>query len=366
MQFTVSREDLLRPLQLVSGAIIGRPTNPILSHVLLNAESNQLSMTGTDQELEMIAMVNAQIVTSGYITVPARKLLDICRALPTQAQLQFSLERERLILRSQRSRYAMNTLSAEQFPNIGDLQTDFSFHVSQADLTALIEATQFSMASQDIRYYLNGLSFETEGENIRVVGSDGHRLAMCQHACLDTEVINKQIILPRKAVNELSRLLSTDRQSVNIQIGANHFRAVFEQFTFTTRLVHGRFPDYRRTLPANPDKVLIVSRETLKQAFTRAAVLSNEKFRGIRVNLVSGSLCITANNPEQEEAEEWLDVDYQGADLEIGFNVSYVLDVLNVLKCEQVKISLTDAFSSVSIEAYPHTDAVYVVMPMRL
>lgn len=367
MQFTTSREALLRPLQLVSGALMGRPNNPILSHVLLQVNNQQLAITGTDLEVEMVAMLDVHATEHGSITVPARKLLDICRALPIQASLDLTLDNDRLTLRSGRSRYMLNTLPAEQFPKTDELASVLTFELSQIDLLALIEATQFSMASQDVRYYLNGLSLETENKSIRTVSSDGHRLATSLRECLRESIAEKQIILPRKAVTELSRLLTQDNNTpITVQIGPQNFRALFPQFTFTSKLVDGRFPDYRRTLPTTPDKILIASRETLKQAFTRAAVLSNEKFRGVRVNLEPGSLRITANNPEQEEAEEWLDVDYPGEPLEIGFNVSYILDVLNTLKCEQVKMSFTNATSSVVLESYPQGDTIYVVMPMRL
>lgn len=367
MQFTVCREDLLRPLGLVSGALIGRPANPILSHVLLKAEGQTLSMTGTDLEVEMVAMVNVQVTIPGLITVPARKLLDICRALPAQAMLELCLKDERLTLRSGRSRCMLNTLPAQDFPSSGTLEASLEFNMPQAEFLRLIEATQFSMANQDVRYYLNGLSFETDQQGIRTVGADGHRLATCRRECLSTPLGAQQVILPRKAVSELARLLTNDAGTLTIQMGQNNFRVIFEHFFFTTKLIDGRFPDYQRTLPQTPDKTLIVPRETLKQAFARAAILSNEKFRGVRMTLSQSSLCITANNPEKEEAEEWLDaIDYQGPDLEIGFNVSYILDVLNALKSEHIKMSLTDATCSVAIEAHPPSDVVYVVMPMRL
>ncbi|WP_116475511.1 DNA polymerase III subunit beta [Zobellella maritima] len=367
MQFTLSREALLRPLQLVSGALGGRPNLPILNNILLQVSNDSLSLTGTDTEVEMVALVGLDgPVTEGRTTVPARKLLDICRGLPDGAELTFTQDTDRLLLRSGRSRFNLSTLPAEDFPNIEDWNSDLEFDINQQVLKKLIESTQFSMAIQDVRYYLNGMLFETEGQWLRTVATDGHRLATCQRQLLADELPAQQVIVPRKGVLELVKLLDQEDQDVRLQIGKSNLRAVTSGFIFTSKLVDGRFPDYRRVLPRNSDKTLICGREELKQAFSRAAILSNEKFRGVRLYLQDQTLKITANNPEQEEAEEMLDVDYQGSELEIGFNVSYVLDILGTLKSEQVKISLKDASSSGLIEAEDNGDALYVVMPMRL
>ena len=367
MQFTINREAILRPLQLVSSALGGRPNLPILNNILLSVRDNALSMTGTDTEVEMIARVELQeVAVAGAITVPARKMLDLCRGLPDGAELKFTLEDERLILRSGRSRFNLATLPAEDFPNIEEWSSELEFDINQLELKKLIEATQFSMAIQDVRYYLNGMLFETDGQWLRTVATDGHRLATCQRQLLTDPLPAHQVIVPRKGVLELVKLLEHDEQEVRLQIGKNNIRAVTSGFIFTSKLVDGRFPDYRRVLPKECDKVLICGREELRQAFSRAAILSNEKFRGVRLNMEAQLLKITANNPEQEEAEEVLDVEYQGDELEIGFNVSYVLDVLGTLKSEQVKVHLKDASSSGLIEAGDNQDAMYVVMPMRL
>lgn len=367
MQFTINREAILRPLQLVSSALGGRPNLPILNNILLSVRDDALSMTGTDTEVEMIARVELQeVAVEGAITVPARKMLDLCRGLPDGAELKFTLEDERLILRSGRSRFNLATLPAEDFPNIEEWSSELEFDINQLELKKLIEATQFSMAIQDVRYYLNGMLFETDGQWLRTVATDGHRLATCQRQLLTEPLPSHQVIVPRKGVLELVKLLEHDEQEVRLQIGKNNIRAVTSGFIFTSKLVDGRFPDYRRVLPKECDKVLICGREELRQAFSRAAILSNEKFRGVRLNMEAQLLKITANNPEQEEAEEVLDVEYQGDELEIGFNVSYVLDVLGTLKSEQVKVHLKDASSSGLIEAEDSQDAMYVVMPMRL
>ena len=268
-------------------------------------------------------------------------------------------------MRSGRSRFSLSTLPAADFPNLDDWQSEVEFTLPQATMKRLIEATQFSMAHQDVRYYLNGMLFETEGEELRTVATDGHRLAVCSMP-VGQSLPNHSVIVPRKGVIELMRMLDGGETPLRVQIGSNNIRAHVGDFIFTSKLVDGRFPDYRRVLPKNPDKTLEAGCDILKQAFARAAILSNEKFRGVRLYVSENQLKITANNPEQEEAEEILDVTYGGTEMEIGFNVSYVLDVLNALKCETVRILLTDSVSSVQIEDAASQSAAYVVMPMRL
>ncbi|MGF1726497.1 DNA polymerase III subunit beta [Photobacterium nomapromontoriensis] len=366
MKFTIAREHLLKPLQQVCGALGSRPSLPILGNILLVVENGCLSMTATDLEVEMIARLALEgDAEPGAVTVPSRKFLDICRGLPDSANIVVSLEGDRVIIRSGRSRYTLSVLPAVDFPNIEDWQSEVELTLAQGQMRQLIDSTQFSMAHQDVRYYLNGMLFETDGKLLRSVATDGHRMAVCAIA-LEQEMPAKQIIVPRKGVMELMRLLDSPDASVCIQIGHSNIRAEVNNFIFTSKLVDGRFPDYRRVLPQNSNKIVEASCDELRKAFSRAAILSNEKFRGVRVNLSLGEMRITANNPEQEEAEEFLDVDYQGDALEIGFNVSYVLDVLNTLKCEQIRWSLTDANASALLEDSANGDAMYVVMPIRL
>ena len=368
MKFVISREALLKPLNLVAGVVERRQTLPILSNVLLDLEGDQLSMTGTDLEVELVGRVTlAQAAESdGAITVPARKLADICKSLPDQAQIEFRQEEERLVVRCGRSRFSLSTLAASEFPNIEGSAGSHDFSVKQGDLKRLIERTSFAMAQQDVRYYLNGMLWEVQAEGLRVVSTDGHRLALCSLEMAIPGAETTQVILPRKGVNELSRLLMDDNADVRLVIGSNHVRAMTTDFTFTSKLVDGKFPDYNRVLPKGSDKLVLGSRDELRQAFSRASILSNEKYRGVRLLLSDGNLKIVANNPEQEEAEETVSVDYQGESLEIGFNVSYLLDVLAVLSGEQVKISLADANSSALLEESEEGDSTYVVMPMRL
>ncbi|MBM4891396.1 DNA polymerase III subunit beta [Vibrio parahaemolyticus] len=366
MKFTIERSHLIKPLQQVSGALGGRPTLPILGNLLIKVEENVLSMTATDLEVELVSKVTLEgDFEAGSITVPSRKFLDICRGLPDDAIITFVLEGDRVQVRSGRSRFSLATLPANDFPNIEDWQSEVEVSLSQADLRTLIDKTQFSMANQDVRYYLNGMLFEIDGTTLRSVATDGHRMAVSQTQ-LGADFAQKQIIVPRKGVQELVKLMDAPEQPVVLQIGSSNVRAEVNNFIFTSKLVDGRFPDYRRVLPQHTNKTLIASCDELRQAFSRAAILSNEKFRGVRVNLAGSEMRITANNPEQEEAEEMLDVTFEGDPIEIGFNVSYVLDVLNTLRCEKVQVSMSGANASALIENADDDSAMYVVMPIRL
>lgn len=366
MKFTISREKFLQPLQLVSGAVERRHTLPILSNVLIKVSEDALWLTGTDLEVELISSIKLEgEFTEGEITVPAKKLFDIIRGLADGTQIDFSVDGSKALIRAGRGRYTLSTLSANDYPNLEDWEGEVEFEITCSDLKRLIDSTSFSMAQQDVRYYLNGMSLETEENVIRTVATDGHRLALCRLS-YETQLPSRQVIIPRKGVMEISRLIGEDDKSLKVQIGANHLRMFSSDFIFTSKLVDGRFPDYRRVLPKDSDKVVVASKAVLKDAFSRAAILSNEKFRGVRLNLASGELKITANNPEQEEAEEMVDVEYQGDDLEIGFNVAYLIDVMNALVSDKIKINLSDSNASALIEDAEDDAALYVIMPMRL
>ncbi len=367
MKFVISRDALLKPLSLVAGVVERRQTLPILANILLILEGDRLSLTGTDLEVELVGRVKLPVAgDSGEVTVPARKLVDICKSLPEGSDMQFSVTEGKVTIKSGRSRFTLSTLPAREFPNVEDSMGTHKFTVKQGQLKRLIERTSFAMAQQDVRYYLNGMLWELEKQQIRVVATDGHRLAMCTLAT-ELDISEKtQVILPRKGVIELSKLLLEEEAEIAVVIGSNHIRATTEDFTFTSKLVDGKFPDYERVLPRSVDKILVGSRQDLRHAFSRTAILSNEKYRGVRLKLSENSLEIVANNPEQEEAEEIVSVDYQGDSLEMGFNVGYLLDVLGVLSGDQVKLSLSDANSSALLEESESGDSLYVVMPMRL
>jgi DNA polymerase-3 subunit beta len=367
MKFKISREALLKPLNLVAGVVERRQTLPILSNVLLVVDGDTLSLTGTDLEVELVGQVQLESPgEAGEITVPARKLADICKSLPENSLLEIGVDDQKAVLKSGRSKFSLSTLSASEFPNIEEGTGATQISLKQGQLKRLIERTAFSMAQQDVRYYLNGMLFEVAADHLRAVATDGHRLAMCTLEGDYPAGEQLQLIVPRKGVLELARLLLDDEADINLVLGSSHLRASTDGFTFTSKLVDGKFPDYERVLPRSTSKQVFASRQDLRQALARTAILSNEKYRGVRWLLTDGSLQIVANNPEQEEAEEQVNVDYQGESLEIGFNVSYVIDVLGVLSSENVKVSLSDSNSSALLEEPEGGDSLYVVMPMRL
>lgn len=367
MHIIISKDSLLKPLTLVSGAIERKHTLPILSNVLIETSLEQVKFTGTDMEVELVAStVPDNVIQAGAITVPAKKLFDICRSLPDNAEIEFKVEGHSAIVKSGKSRFSLSTLPASDYPNLEEWDSSEQMFLSRHTLRALIESTHFSMANQDVRYYLNGMSFEFEPSIIRTVSTDGHRLALAQQSIEGGVSEQRQVIVPRKAVLEILRLLEDDDANIELQLGTNHIRILETNFTFTTKLVDGRFPDYRRVLPQGGDKVIVADKAMLKDVFQRVSILSNEKFKGVRLNLASGELLVSANNPEQEQAEEAAAVDYQGDSLEIGFNVSYMIDVLNNIKTDTVKIMLADSNSSALIEGYDDASSLYVVMPMKL
>ena len=366
MKFEALRDTLLKPVQAVAGVVERRQTMPILANVLLTVSDKTLSVTATDLEVELVCEVEVDVKEKGEVTVPARKLLDICRALPEGAKVSLSLERDRVTVKSGRSRFLLATLPAAEFPAVEDIKSQRSVNLVQKKLRELIEQTQFSMAQQDVRYYLNGLLFELSPKRIRAVATDGHRLAMCD---LDADVADlpaQQVIVPRKGVLELQRLLTDSEEPAKVSFGSNHVRVELPGLRFTSKLIDGRFPDYERVVPKAGDKDIIADRQVLRDALGRTAILSNEKYRGVRLQLAANRLKVMAHNPEQEEAEDEVEVKYQGAELEIGFNVSYLMDALSAIHGEQVRITLTDSNSSCLIRQPENDICRYVVMPMRL
>jgi DNA polymerase-3 subunit beta len=365
MKFSISRDALLKPLNLVAGVVERRQTLPILSNVLLSLEGKKLSLTGTDLEVELVGRVELDSAgVDGEITVPARKLVDICKSLPDGSTIELNIESGKAMVKAGRSRFTLSTLAATEFPSVEEGVGELALDLPQTTVKRLIERTAFAMAQQDVRYYLNGMLLELKSGRLRMVATDGHRLALCT-APEPVSAGDASVIIPRKGVLELSRLLEGE-ESISLVIGSNHVRASNPQFTFTSKLVDGKFPEYERVLPKSPDKTVIGDRLELKQAFARTAILSNEKYRGVRLKLSNDTLDIMANNPEQEQAEEVVAVDYKGDKLEVGFNVSYLLDVLSVLDGKQVRMSLADSSSSALLEEAEAGDSLYVVMPMRL
>ena len=365
MKVSATREHLLEALQSVIGVVERRQTMPILSNVLLAARDNRLRATGTDLEVELVAAAEVTVTQAGDVTVPGRKLLDIVRTLPDKTHVTVSKEGERVVLRGGRSRFTLSSLPAAEFPVIEEIHAQHTISIKAHDFRRLIDKTHFAMAQQDVRYYLNGTLLETNGEVLRAVATDGHRLSWCEVALGGAARELQQIILPRKGVLELQRLLDGEGE-IEVAIGTNHVRVQIGEVRFTSKLIDGKFPEYGRVIPAEPPRVMSADRDALRAALQRTAILSNEKYRGVRLTFAPGLLTVQAHNPEQEEAEDQLEVSFAGEGIEIGFNVSYLLDALAAVETETVEVGLTDANSSCLIRAPGNRNIKYVVMPMRL
>jgi len=365
MKLTAAREALLKPLQAVIGVVERRQTMPILANVLLVAKDGEVSVTATDLEVELVANADVQVDSPGEVTVPGRKLLDICRALPDDAQIAISQSGEKLSIKSGRSKFSLTTLPAAEFPTVEDISGGKSVAVSQEVLARLLDKTHFSMAQQDVRYYLNGLLLETGGKVLRAVATDGHRLALCEVEVVGGDAPEQQVIVPRKGVLELQRLMSGEGD-LTIELGTNHIRIQLEGIRFTSKLIDGRFPEYDRVIPQDTSNAMSADRGLFKSALQRTAILSNEKYRGIRLIIRDNNMVLQAHNPEQEEAEEELEIEYDGDEIEIGFNVNYLLDALGAIESEQIKLALVDGNSSCLLTEPGKDDCKYVVMPMRL
>jgi DNA polymerase-3 subunit beta len=366
MKFQIEKETLLNPLQQIIGAVEKRQTMPALSNVLLRATQNSLTLTATDLEIELVSKIDMIVDQPGEITVPARKLLEICKSLPTDSVINFLLKENKALIQSGRSRFSLATLPASDFPALDAINSVSEFHITQKTLRDIIDKTSFAMAQQDVRYYLNGLMLEVSSNYLRAVATDGHRLAFCEKETNADIADIKQVILPRKGVLELVRLLSDNDELVSINLGNNHLQAEFNGLRLTSKLIDGRFPDYNRVMPTDGDNIISADRDQLRQALMRASILSNEKYRGIRLLLEKNLVKLQAQNPDQEEADVELEVVYKGDNIEIGFNVNYMLDVLSVTNSATVQAALRDSNSSFLLTYPDQTDCKYVIMPMRL
>jgi DNA polymerase-3 subunit beta len=366
MQFSIQREVLLKPLQQVVGVVERRQTLPVLANLLVQASGERVSFTGTDLEVEMIASTPATGVHEGEVTIPARKLFDIVRALPDGAKIDVKLNGERVALNAGRSRFTLATLPSTEFPVIDEIELVERVTLPEEVLRDLMDRTSFAMANQDVRYYLNGMLLDLQEHTLRCVATDGHRLALKQTQLESSVAARRQIIIPRKGVNELVGLFETGEGSVEIEFGRNHLRVRRGDVVFTSKLIDGRFPDYEAVIPLGADKTATINREVLRSALQRAAILSNEKYRGVKLELSPGKLRIVAHNPEQEEAVEEVECETSVSDLAVGFNVGYLLDALGALRGETVRLSLRDAQSSCLLQEEGSEDARHVIMPLRL
>ncbi|MFN4160715.1 DNA polymerase III subunit beta [Stenotrophomonas sp.] len=366
MRFTLQREAFLKPLAQVVNVVERRQTLPVLANFLVQVQNGQLSLTGTDLEVEMVSRIAVEDAQDGETTIPARKLFEIIRALPDGSRITVSQTGDKITVQAGRSRFTLATLPANDFPSVDEVEATERVAIGEATLKELIERTAFAMAQQDVRYYLNGLLFDLRGDALRTVATDGHRLALCETELEKASGAKRQIIVPRKGVTELQRLLESGDREIELEVGRSHVRVKRDDVTFTSKLIDGRFPDYEAVIPIGADREVKVDREALRASLQRAAILSNEKYRGIRVEVSPGNLKISAHNPEQEEAQEEIEADTTVSDLAIGFNVNYLLDALSALRDEFVVIQLRDSNSSALVREASSEKSRHVVMPLRL
>lgn len=367
LELEIQRDDLLIPLQSVIGAVERRQTMPMLANVLISVEQAQLTCMATDLEITLQAFSAVETVIEGKAALPARKLFDICKNLPSDAVLHLNATDDKAILKAGRSRFSLACLSAEEFPVPQDIAGQTSkFSLDAGLLKKLIDDTAFSMANQDVRYYLNGMMMELDKEGVKTVATDGHRLAFSE---VENELeieSDQQVIIPRKGIVELQKLLGETSGTVDIVLGSNHIQVKSEKRALQSKLIDGRFPDYNRVIPQTTLNKAIIDRLSLRESLQRAAILSNEKYRGIRLSLSPGLLTLQAHNSEQEEAQEQIEIAYDGDEMEVGFNVQYLLDVTNTLSSENIQISINDPNSSALVQDTEGGGSRYVVMPMRL
>lgn len=367
MNIKIDREALLKPLSSVSGIVERRHTLPILTNLLLEAKQDTLTLTATDLEMQISLSLPAAPSSDIATTVSARKMLDICRALPDQSQITLEITDNRMQVKAGKSRFNLQTLPAGDYPMMakGGGDTSLTLTLAQNQLKRLLRQVEYAMAQQDIRYYLNGLLFEVNGNRLNVVGTDGHRLSFTSTE-LQQSYEKQELILPRKTILELIKLLDDSDDEVSIEVSANQANFAFSGIRLISKVIDGKFPDYTRVIPNGYQNTFEVNRQMLLLAMQRASILSNEKYRGIRMVLGKDSLRLISSNSEQEEAEEELEINYGGDPLDIGFNVTYMIDVLTNVGTETITFSFADANSSCLVTVPGDDNYKYVVMPMRI
>lgn len=369
MNIEIPRSELVPALGIVSGVVERRQTLPILGNLLLRASSGEVLIRGTDLELEIGTTARADCDEDGEVTVPARKFVDICRALPESARVRVRADQERALVSAGRSRFSLSTLPAGDFPSLELGEAELALEVSSSVLKRLLEKTAFAMAQQDVRYYLNGVLLEVGAHELTAVATDGHRLAKMTQS-VDTGFVEdngrRQVILPAKTVVELKRLLTLHEGSVRIELSDRTIRVAFGDTVLVSKLVDGRYPEYQRVIPRDLPRRAVLDRDVLRAALQRAAILSSEKYKGVRVSFTSGALGLQAHNPEKEQADDEIEMEYDGDSVVIGFNVAYIVDVLQAVDQPKVEVVFRDADSSAIWRGDGMDDETFVIMPMRL
>ncbi|MEN9712575.1 MAG: hypothetical protein RLY90_836 [Pseudomonadota bacterium] len=365
--FKATQDKVLSVLQSVAGIVERRHTLPILANVLIRKTGSSLQLTTSDLEIQIRTQAELDGDSGNFsTTVGARKLIDILRTMPSDQTVSLESSQNKLILKGGKSRFTLQSLPAEDFPLVQEAPNfGPSFSIPQKTLKELLNQVSFAMAVHDIRYYLNGILFVAEGQQLSLVATDGHRLAFSS-ATLDVEVPRQEVILPRKTVLEMQRLLSDKEGAIEMQFASNQAKFSFDGMEFVTKLVEGKFPDYNRVIPKNHKNSIVLGRTALLATLQRTAILTSEKFKGVRLNIDPGSLRVASSNAEQEEAMDELEIDYGGEPIEIGFNVTYLIDVLTNMDQDMVQVDLADSNSSALITIPENTNFKYVVMPMRI
>jgi DNA polymerase-3 subunit beta len=366
MKFNINRDEILTPLQQIVSVIEKRQTMPILSNVLMVVEEESVCLTGTDLEIQIIAKINISLATPGSITVPARKFLDICRLLPNGAEIKFEQQDDKVKILSNRSRFSLSCLPADNYPEFSESELENQFLINAGKFKNALDKTVFCMANQDVRYYLNGLLLNISNSKIKLVASDGHRLSIYEDTLDQGTGYESRIILPRKGVLELSRLLDDPDAELKVEFSGNNIRIFIKNLIFSAKLVDSKYPDFCKVFQQEFFNPIHIQKQILKDALTRVAILSNEKFKGITLDITPDSLRISTHNPEHDEAEEELVIEYEGEPLSIAFNAQYLMDAVSNLDSELAVLTIASNASSCFIDEPNDCIYKFIVMPMRI
>lgn len=366
MKFIINRENLLTPLQQIVGVIEKRQTMPILANVLMSVKDNFLTLTGTDLEIQLVSKIETTELSPGSITVPARKLLDLCRLLPGNADIQIEQQDDKLKVLSGRSRFSLSCLPSDNYPEFAESEMDKQFSINAGKLKKSLEKTIFCMANQDVRYYLNGLLLNISNKKFKLVASDGHRLSIYEDSLGEPTGYEARIILPRKGVLELYRLLDNPDIDLDIMFSSNNIKIAISNLVFSAKLVDAKYPDFSKVFQQSFFEPISVKKLGLKESLTRIAVLANEKFKGVTLDIVQGNIKISTHNPEHDEGEEDVSVEYNGEDLSIAFNAQYLLDAITNIDSDSVILTIANNVSTCFIDEPSQSEYRFIVMPMRI
>ncbi len=366
MIYKTQRESLLAPLMQICGVVEKKGTLPIISNILIQSKGDKLFLTTSDLDVELRSMCLAEINQQGEVTIPAQKLLDICKALPDGAFITFEKKDGQCLITSDKSKFSLSTLPASEFPLIDDMESYKEINVHSIDLKRMLKQTIFCMAFQDVRYFLNGLLFEISKNKLRCVSADGHRLALSESDYLNDDDFQKQILIPRKGVLELQKMIKDTDKDITLFVGRNHVKVQVDDITMTSKLIDGKFPDYEAVIPLNMEQQFTADKETLKKALMRVAILSNEQYKGVKFKIKKDQLELVGHNPDKEQAEDVISVESNIDYIETAFNVNYLLEAANAILGDEIQFSFKEATSSCLIKQPNGTDCRLVVMPLRI